>query len=170
MNDKKLGKLSKKELLEILLAQSKRIEELEESLTITKSKLASKEIIINESGSLAEACLKLNDIFEIAQKTADQYILNIKEKCKKMEKETEVLCQKREKETEEYLLKIQSQVKKLTKNKNERTITRNELTPPEYTKIVTAKKEINNKKTNTIKGRPVRKIKKGKNIYEQTKQ
>lgn len=90
MKDNKLRKLNKKELLEILLAQSKRIEELEESLTITKAKLYSKNIIISESGSLAEACLKLNNIFEIAQKTADQYIDNIKEKYKEVNNEDSI--------------------------------------------------------------------------------
>ena len=81
MNDKKLRKISKKELLEILLEQAKRIEELELELSNTQKKLDSKLIDISETGSLAEAALKLNGIFEKAQETADQYLLNIKEIC-----------------------------------------------------------------------------------------
>ena len=93
MNDKKLRKIGKKELLEILLSQAKKIEELEIELEKTQKKLESKKILIEESGSLAEASLKLNNIFEIAQQAADQYLLNVKEKCKKMENDTKKACQ-----------------------------------------------------------------------------
>ena len=88
MNEKRLRKISKKELLEILLSQAKRIEELENELEKTQKKLNTKKIIIEESGTLAEAALKLNNIFEVAQEAADQYLLNIKEKCKKEESNT----------------------------------------------------------------------------------
>ena len=86
MNNNKLRKISKKELLEILLSQAKRIEELEKELKETKEKLESKIITVNESGTLAEAVLKINGIFETAQKSADQYLFNIKEKYKKNKK------------------------------------------------------------------------------------
>ena len=49
MEEKKIKKISKKELLEILLAQAKRIEELEKELNKTKTKLDSKKITIAES-------------------------------------------------------------------------------------------------------------------------
>jgi len=93
MNDKKLRKIGKKELLEILLSQAKKIEELEIELEKTQKKLESKKILIEESGSLAEASLKLNNIFETAQQAADQYLLNVKEKCKKIENDTRKACQ-----------------------------------------------------------------------------
>ena len=116
MNDKKLRKISKKELLEILLDQAKKIEELEKELEKTQKKLNSKRILVEESGTLAEASLKLNNIFEIAQQSADQYLFNVKEKCKKIEsdtkkacqlekenmlKEVELLCEQKKKEAEE---------------------------------------------------------------------
>lgn len=88
MKDKRLRRIKKKELLELLLEQAKRIEELELELEKTKEELNSKRIIIEESGSLAEASLMLNKIFETAQQTADQYLFNVKEKCKIMENDT----------------------------------------------------------------------------------
>ena len=57
MDDKKIRKISKKELLEILLSQSKKIEELELELKETKKELESKKIAISSSGYLAEASL-----------------------------------------------------------------------------------------------------------------
>jgi len=78
--EKSLRKLSRKDLLEILLIQNKKIDELELELEITKKQLNDKNIIIKESGSIAEASLKLNHIFEVAQKSADEYLENIKNK------------------------------------------------------------------------------------------
>jgi len=88
MNEKKLKKIGKKELLEILLSQAKRIQELEIELENTKKELESKKIIIEESGTIAEAALKLNNIFAVAQEAADQYLLNVKEKYKSTENDT----------------------------------------------------------------------------------
>jgi len=88
MNEKKLKKIGKKELLEILLSQAKRIQELEIELEKTKKELSTKQIIIEESGSIAEAALKLNNIFAVAQEAADQYLLNVKEKYKSTENDT----------------------------------------------------------------------------------
>lgn len=41
----------------------------------------SKMIELNEAGSIAEAALRLNGIFEVAQKSAEQYLLNVKRIC-----------------------------------------------------------------------------------------
>lgn len=75
---KKIKKLKRIDLLEILLAQSKRIDELEEELAETKHQLASKKIKIREIGTLAEASLQLNQIFEDADAAARQYLHNIR--------------------------------------------------------------------------------------------
>ena len=62
--NKELKKLSRKELLEILLEQTKRIEELEVKLEESEKKLESKKVSLSETGTLAEAALKLSDIFK----------------------------------------------------------------------------------------------------------
>ena len=73
-------KLKKSELLEIMLAQSKEIDKLRAKLAKVQAQLAEREIAIKESGSIAEASLKLNKVFEEAQKAADQYVENVKMK------------------------------------------------------------------------------------------
>lgn len=80
-----LKKLSRLELLEILLEQSKRIEELEEQVNILNTEINSKKIEINEIGSLAEASLKVTEIFKSADEAANIYINNVKEKSKEEE-------------------------------------------------------------------------------------
>ena len=80
--------MSRKDLLELLVAQSKKIDELELELKQTKTLLNSKQIMISEAGSIAEASLRINKIFELAQQAADQYLDNIKTiNDKKKEKE-----------------------------------------------------------------------------------
>ena len=78
MTEKELLKLKKSELLEIMLAQSKEIDSLREQLAKAEAKLKDKKIAIDESGSIAEASLRLTKIFEEAQKAADLYVENIK--------------------------------------------------------------------------------------------
>lgn len=78
MTEKELLKLKRAELLEIMLAQSKEIDSLREQLAEAEEKLASRRIAIKESGSIAEASLKLTQIFEEAQKAADLYLDNVK--------------------------------------------------------------------------------------------
>ena len=78
MTEKELLKLKKSELLEIMLAQSKEIDSLREQLAKAEAKLKDKKIAIDESGSIAEASLRLTKIFEEAQKAADLYLDNVK--------------------------------------------------------------------------------------------
>ena len=75
---KDVKKMSRKDLLELLVLQSKKIEELTIELNQTKGLLNSKQIMIAEAGSIAEASLKINKIFEIAQEAANQYLENVK--------------------------------------------------------------------------------------------
>lgn len=78
MTEKELHKLKRAELLEMMLAQSREIEVLRARIDALETKLADREIRIRESGSIAEAALKLNGIFEAAQAAADQYLENIR--------------------------------------------------------------------------------------------
>lgn len=101
MTTKELKKLSRAELLEMLLMQTKRVEELEAQLEDVKKQLEDKNIIIEKAGSVAEAALQLNGVFEAAQNAADQYLDNIRDLWNK----TEETCAKKEAESEELLKK-----------------------------------------------------------------
>lgn len=120
MDEKKIRKISKRDLLEILLSQARRIEELELELKKCNEKLDSKKIKIDEAGSIAEASLKLNGIFEAAQATVDQYVTNVYEKCKKLESDTKKECQKMKDEALEYVIQEKEKVNKLSNKKKVR--------------------------------------------------
>lgn len=126
MDNKELRKMNRKELLEIILAQTKRIEDLELEIKKVKGELNSKKIEIEEAGNIAEAALKLNKVFETAEIAAEQYIKAIKNKedkdyqkmlkeyekeKKRMLKKVESDCLKKREEADSYIKDIEMKVK-----------------------------------------------------------
>ena len=53
-------------------------EQIHELNALLEAERTKREIELSESGSIAEAALRLNMIFDVAQKAADQYLYNIK--------------------------------------------------------------------------------------------
>ena len=62
-------------------------------------------LTISEAGSLAEAALQLNGVFEAAQAACDQYIYNVQLRCQKMEEDTKRKCDRMLNGTE-YLMEV----------------------------------------------------------------
>ncbi|MEE1086567.1 MAG: hypothetical protein U0L05_05315 [Schaedlerella sp.] len=86
MTDKEFQKLKRGDLLEVLLEQSRSIDDLkmqlqekEDMISSLNKKLAERKIDIQEAGTIAEASFKLNGVFEAAEKAAQQYLENLKE-------------------------------------------------------------------------------------------
>lgn len=130
MNDRDLRRLSRKQLLELLLQLTEKSEELQRQLHEANEKLKSRLVIKSEAGSIAEAALKLNGVFEAAENAAEQYLYNIKkfndnqealkkrfeEECLKRAKamlaETTRLCKERENASREKAKAIIAEAKK----------------------------------------------------------
>ena len=88
MTSKELKRLRRTDLMEMLLELSKENVQLRQQLEEANEKLTAKELQIEESGSLAEAALKLNGIFEAAQAACEQYEYNIRLRSRQMEQQT----------------------------------------------------------------------------------
>lgn len=78
MTEKELKKMKRPALLEILVSQSKEIDRLKAELEQKEKELEDRRIIIEKSGSLAEASLEIFHVLESAQKAADLYLENAK--------------------------------------------------------------------------------------------
>lgn len=78
MTERELRKLSRVDLLELLLKESKENEKLRTELEEARKQLASREIQIDTAGSIAEAALRLNGVFEAAERAAAQYVENVR--------------------------------------------------------------------------------------------
>ncbi|WP_277291110.1 DNA repair protein [Streptococcus orisratti] len=77
MDEKQLRRLRRIDLMELLFSQAQEIESLQERVIELEEKLKNREILMAEAGSIAEAALKLNKVFESAQAAADQYLENV---------------------------------------------------------------------------------------------
>lgn len=97
MTERELRNLSRTDLLEMLLAQSRELEQVRAELEEAKQKLTRRELAVQQAGSMAEAALLLNGVFEAADKACEQYKVQIQQqaaRCAKMEEETRMKCEK----------------------------------------------------------------------------
>ena len=83
MTDKELKRLSRAELLELLLTQMEENEKLRKQLRKAQAALRDRRIEIENAGSMAEAALRLNCIFEDADRAARLYLENIQRMARK---------------------------------------------------------------------------------------
>ena len=90
MTDKELKRLSRSELLELLLQQTKEVERLTIQLEKTEKMLCNRYLQVQKAGDLANAVLAINGVMTSAQEAAQQYLDNIQQ----MEKDTSVRCAK----------------------------------------------------------------------------
>ena len=79
MDNNDLKKMKRIELLEILYQQQQRIEELESENGQLRKRLEDRQVIMKNTGSIANASLALTHVFEEAQKAADIYLSSIRE-------------------------------------------------------------------------------------------
>lgn len=90
MTDKELKRLSRAELLELLLEQTKKVERLQKKLEEAEAALEDRRLRINNAGNLAQAVLEINGVMEAAQAAAAQYLENMAA----MEAETKARCER----------------------------------------------------------------------------
>lgn len=123
MTQKELKKLSRTQLLEMLLLQTEKVEQLEKELEDTKSLLADRKLQLERVGSIAEAALDLNGVFQAAQDAADQYLenaiasyqdvdllrSNTKMECDRMLLEAQKKCDEKKAESMEYCKRMEAE-------------------------------------------------------------
>lgn len=97
MTERELRKLSRADLLELLLEQLKENEQLRGDLEAAQKQLADRKVLLEKAGSIAEASLQLNGVFQAAQAACAQYIENIE----RLNAQQEQLCARMERETRE---------------------------------------------------------------------
>lgn len=77
--DKELRKVNRAGLIDIIYALEQRVDELEKEGATLREQLESRSIAVRDAGSIAEASLALNGVFEAAQRAADQYLASCEE-------------------------------------------------------------------------------------------
>ena len=89
MSEQELKKLSRADLLALLLEQTRENDQLRARLAQAQRELADRRITIENAGSIAEASLALSNVFEAAQEAADRYLADIARMHRQAEKELE---------------------------------------------------------------------------------
>ena len=115
MEQKDLKRLSRADLLEMLVDQSAELQRMQMKYEAAQRALDQRTIMIDNAGNIANAALKLNGVFEAAQASAQQYLdsvealaqrkedeaeqkridnmlKNVQWRCVKMEEETKLRC------------------------------------------------------------------------------
>ena len=78
MTDRELRGLSRRDLLELLVAKEQENQQLRQELEQARAELNNRQIDIAQAGTMAEAALLLNGIFDAADRAARQYLENIR--------------------------------------------------------------------------------------------
>lgn len=101
MTDKELRKLNRADLLELLLMLKKENDQLTRQVQQLQAQVDDRKIVVDKAGSIAEASLQLNGVFESAQAACGQYMENIEklsarqeEVCRQMERQTRQNCER----------------------------------------------------------------------------
>ena len=78
MPDRELRRMSRTELVEIIFALKQSEDQLKAENDALKAQLADRQIRIENAGSIAQAALELNRVFEAAQAAADEYLASVR--------------------------------------------------------------------------------------------
>lgn len=123
MTKQELQKLTRLDLIELLLQATLENEQLHRDLEEAKARLESREITTRETGNMAETTLRLNGVVEAAQAAADQYLENIRmrndnqELYLRMKQETLEKCNRMIRDTEaqvnDYLNQVRSRLREI---------------------------------------------------------
>ncbi len=99
MTERELKRLSRANLLDMLIDQSMELQKAKKQLRAVREELGKREIALKNSGSIAEASLKLNGVFEAAQASCEQYLENIRSLSGRQEE----ICRRQEQECREKI-------------------------------------------------------------------
>ena len=110
LNEKELKHFSRSELLEILISQGKKIERLQSKIDELTSKLEDRDFSVSQAGSIAEASLRVNGVYEAAQNAADQYLVNVKRLCEEKLAEADEAAQRKIDEANAIIKKMRDRL------------------------------------------------------------
>ncbi len=125
MDNKEFKRMSRRELVELIYAMKKNEMALQEKIAELEKKLEDRTIMMANTGSIAEAAMAVNKVFEAAQAAADAYLHSIQtanadaEKyCKEAEQERKMLLEYAQKDALEILEKAERQRKNVLEKAN----------------------------------------------------
>jgi len=117
MTEKELKRLSRSELLELLLIQTKETERLTQQLAEAEQALSDRQLRLEKAGDIAQAALEINGVMEAAQAAARQYLDNIA----RMEQEARQRCEQMLRDARQEAEQILREAKENTQQEEQET-------------------------------------------------
>ena len=116
MTDRELRKLSRTDLLEMLVDVNEELARVKQQLEVAEEKLNSRQILIDKAGSIAEAALQLIGVFETTGTADAQPVDNVQrfreqqeEMCRKIEWECREKARRRLEEVERRCMQMEAE-------------------------------------------------------------
>ena len=119
MMDQELRHLTREDLLDIIYELQRRTQQVEQENETIRKQLADRTVKLEKAGSIAEAALALNGVFEAAQAAAEQYLENVRrlsgqqeQICARLESESRQTAERRLSETEEACRRMEEETQR----------------------------------------------------------
>lgn len=93
MPELQLKKLSRRDLLEMLIEQGRENDNLKAALQEAANRLKSRELTMQNAGSMAEAALVLNEVYEAADAAAKQFLENVQRRCDERQQQADAIVE-----------------------------------------------------------------------------
>ena len=113
MPDRELRRMRRAELVEIILALKQTEDRLRAENAVLSAQLQERQIHIENAGSIAQAALELNKVFEAAQAAADEYVASVRAANKNTDAAANALRAQAEAEAEQILAQAQTEAANL---------------------------------------------------------
>ena len=113
MPDRELRRMRRAELVEIILALKQTEDRLRAENAALSAQLQERQIHIENAGSIAQAALELNKVFEAAQAAADEYVASVRAANKNTDAAANALRAQAEAEAEQILAQAQTEAANL---------------------------------------------------------
>ena len=108
MPDRELRRMRRSELVEIILALKQSEDNLRAENAALSAQLQERQIHIENAGSIAQAALELNRVFEAAQAAADEYVASVRAVNQNTDASARALRAQAEAEAQQILAQAQS--------------------------------------------------------------
>ncbi len=113
MPDRELRRMRRAELVEIILALKQSEDQLRAENAALSAQLQERQIHIENAGSIAQAALELNKVFEAAQAAADEYVASVRAANKNTDAAASALRAQAEAEAQQILAQAQTEAANL---------------------------------------------------------
>jgi len=78
MTEREFRRLRRKDLVEIIDQLQANVDLYKRENTVLRQRLAERRLTVEDAGSIAEAALRINDVFRAAQQAADDYLAELR--------------------------------------------------------------------------------------------